>query len=1006
MMKTYLFILVVVLSCTSISALAFNRDGANVFLNELHYDNAGRDRNEAVEITGPAGMSVAGWTLVLYNGSNGQAHHSIELAGQFVEQEGGYGTLLIPVPSNALQNGPDGLALVDSQGQVVQFLSYEGNFSALDGPAQGLQSTDIGVAENSATHDRASLQLVGTGRHYLDFTWLVTEDNTFGQPNIGQHFIVDVGECTNEDTTPPFIPISDIQGDGRTSPLLGAAVTTRGVVVGKVDTLDGVEGYFVQAAEGDGDPLTSDGIYVLTDQVLVLDRLIEVKGKVAEHFGMTALQDIESIEDCGIDITIPVTTVSVSTESFDLEPFEGMLVRIEGPLQVIQNDKLLQFGEIVIGFSRSFIDTNFEGLAGVEGGENRLFVIDDGSYRKQPSSVPLFDQDQGTHRVGSKLVSVTGVLGYGYGLFRCHPVADPEFETTNPRTAPPAPLQDGLRVVGFNVLNFFTTLSKDQDGHEQEVCGPARDKDCRGAETAEEFDRQRDKIIATLVSLDADIVGLVELENTDNTTIETLVAALNNAIGSQAYDWVRSPFLGTDAIREEIIYRSARVQPVGPAHATNPADDAEFQVFKRPSLAQTFEIGPAGPKLTVVVNHFKSKGSCPSGQEDPANIDQGQGCWNSLRTQQARQLVRFIDNVKTQDESEHVLVIGDLNAYGAEDPIATLESAGLVDLIEDRLPAAERYSYYYGAYGYLDHALASSGLADKVQKVAIWHTNSDEPTTLRYNHFNYQPRWHGNNAYGASDHDPVIVDIPPLGQTPTDPLALYYKDAQGLTGNTLKSALSGIISTHRKLHYREIWAVLSEAHKDPTNTDNIVLLYSGRSQPVTRNSSNNNSDQDAWNREHVWARSHALGRTRNRGPATDAHNLWPTDASINSSRSSKDFDNGGTPHHEAPDTFSDGDSWEPRDHVKGDVARTMFYMATRYEGDSSEPDLTLVDTTDTSGTKFGKLCTLFAWHTQDAISEDERQRNNIIHQVQGNRNPFIDHPEWVMEIWGSDCGVQ
>jgi predicted extracellular nuclease len=788
MMKTVLFLLVVALSCTSGSALGFSRDGADVFINELHYDNTGRDRNEAVEIAGPAGMSIDGWKLLLYNGSTGQSHFTMELKGQFVEQDGGFGTLLVPVPGNALQNGPDGLALVDAQEQVVQFLSYEDTFSALDGPAQGLQSTDISVAEDSATNERASLQLIGAGKRYQDFTWLVTAANTFGQPNLRQRFTAVAGKCITEDMTPPLVSIPDIQGDARTSPLLGAAVTIRGVAVGKVDIEAGVEGYFLQASQGDGDPLTSDGVYVLTDQALPIDRLIEVKGKVTEHFGMTTLQDIEPVEDCGIDVTIPVTAVTVSTGSFDLEPFEGMLVRIEGPLQVIQNDKLLQFGEVGIGFSRPFIDTNFEGLAGVEGGGKHLFVIDDGSYRKQPETVPLFDQDQGTHRVGSKLVSVTGVVGYGFGLFRVHPVAEPEFEPTNPRTALPAPLQDGLRVVGFNVLNFFTTLSRDPNGQAQAVCGPERDKGCRGVETAEEFDRQRDKVIATLASLDADILGLVELENTDDTAIETLVAALNHAVGTQAYDWVHSPFSGTDVIREEIIYRSERVQPVGPAHATNPADDAGFLVFKRPSLAQTFEIGAGGPRLTVVVNHFKSKGSCPSVQEDPDNIDQGQGCWNSMRTQQARQLGRFINKVKTQDKSEHVLVVGDLNAYGAEDPIAALESTGLVDLIEDRLPAAERYSYYrihgHSAYGYLDHALASTGLADKVQRVTIWHTNSDEPATLRYNHFNYQPRWYGNNAYGASDHDPVVVDITSLGQTPTDPLPLYYKDAQGLTGDT------------------------------------------------------------------------------------------------------------------------------------------------------------------------------------------------------------------------------
>jgi endonuclease I len=124
---------------------------------------------------------------------------------------------------------------------------------------------------------------------------------------------------------------------------------------------------------------------------------------------------------------------------------------------------------------------------------------------------------------------------------------------------------------------------------------------------------------------------------------------------------------------------------------------------------------------------------------------------------------------------------------------------------------------------------------------------------------------------------------------------------------------------------------------------------------------------------------------------------------VNQSRGNKDFDLGGTPHHEAPDTFSDGDSWEPRDEVKGDVARTAFYMAVRYEGGHGEPDLQLVDRTGTQSVFLGKLCTLLEWHHSDPVSGDEQRRNAVIYAVQGNRNPFIDHPEWVRSIWGDRC---
>ncbi len=255
----------------------------------------------------------------------------------------------------------------------------------------------------------------------------------------------------------------------------------------------------------------------------------------------------------------------------------------------------------------------------------------------------------------------------------------------------------------------------------------------------------------------------------------------------------------------------------------------------------------------------------------------------------------------------------------------------------------------------------------------------------------------------ASDHDPVIVDFHDTSPGSGGTTGLYYQDAEGLAGEALRSALHEIISTHRKLSYRQIWDLLADAHADPQQPDHLPLLYAGRLQPIERTVANFGSDLDAWNREHVWAKSHGLGSTGSRGPATDAHNLWPSDVTINSSRGNKDFDNGGTPHHEAPNTRSDGDSWEPRDAVKGDVSRTMFYMALRYAGASGEPDLRLVDRTGTSGSAFGKLCTLLEWHQHDPVSTEEQRRNQVIQASQGNRNPFIDRPEWVASIWGGHC---
>ncbi len=161
----------------------------SVFINELHYDNASSDVDEAIEIAGAAGTDLTGWSLVLYNGSNSSAYNTIALTGTITDQQNGFGTVIEVLPSNGLQNGaPDGLALVDNTNTVVQFLSYEGVITAADGPAAGLTSTDIGVSESSSTPVGASLQLSGNGTTAADFVWEVTTANTYGAVNTNQVF--------------------------------------------------------------------------------------------------------------------------------------------------------------------------------------------------------------------------------------------------------------------------------------------------------------------------------------------------------------------------------------------------------------------------------------------------------------------------------------------------------------------------------------------------------------------------------------------------------------------------------------------------------------------------------------------------------------------------------------------------------------------------------------------------------------------------------------------------
>lgn len=224
----------------------------------------------------------------------------------------------------------------------------------------------------------------------------------------------------------------------------------------------------------------------------------------------------------------------------------------------------------------------------------------------------------------------------------------------------------------------------------------------------------------------------------------------------------------------------------------------------------------------------------------------------------------------------------------------------------------------------------------------------------------------------------------------------YYADAIGKTGKALKASLHEIIDDNKKISYSAVWNALMDTDEDPNNKDNVILLYTGRSQ----GKNTKGSGVDNWNREHVWAKSHGNFGTK-AGPGTDLHHLRPTDVSVNSTRGNLDFDNGGIAHTEAILCKYDNDSWEPRDSVKGDIARMLFYMAVRYEGDNGEIDLELNNKVNNGfDPYFGKLSTLLEWNEQDPVDEFEMRRNDIIYKkYQHNRNPFIDHPEWANEIW-------
>ena len=264
---------------------------------------------------------------------------------------------------------------------------------------------------------------------------------------------------------------------------------------------------------------------------------------------------------------------------------------------------------------------------------------------------------------------------------------------------------------------------------------------------------------------------------------------------------------------------------------------------------------------------------------------------------------------------------------------------------------------------------------------------------------------------------------PTYGVVQTNIPQSYYDQANNLSGDDLKEALHQIISNHVIFPYTsnstDTWDILQESDQDPNENNNMILVYTGRSQEkgyrdgsgnYSQYENGNGTQSNSWNREHIWPKSHGFP-DEDDNAYTDVHNLKPCDRSVNSSRGTKDFDFGGNQHSEASDCLTDSDSWEPPDYVKGDIARILFYMVVRYDPgvdhENNTFDLELVDYTTPNNTEpiLGKLSSLLDWHLSDPVDDFEINRNEIIFGFQENRNPFIDHPNLVNYLWGDNVGL-
>ncbi|MGD8572139.1 MAG: ExeM/NucH family extracellular endonuclease [Gammaproteobacteria bacterium] len=763
----------------------------------------GSSYNKAIEIYNGTGNSVdlSTYELQYYFNGNTSAGRTIALSGTladgqtYVVAEDAADPALRDLAdqldtSTSWFNGDDAVVLVNGGAiaDAVGQIGYD--------PGSQWGSGDTSTQNN--TLRRMASVCAGDTDPYDAFDpaieWNGYAQDTFD--GVGSHTV----NCGGE--PPPSggnTFIHGVQGNSDASPLNGQSVTVKAIVVGDFQGSNALSGFYIQEedADVDADDATSEGIFVYQGasgtEVNVGDQ-VQVTGTVSEYYTLTELTSPSvTIVSSGnplpsaAQIYLPLTDISI------LERYEGMRVSLPQTLSVTENYNLGRYGEVWLSSGgRLMAPTNIvlpgaDAVAQQSANDLNRILLDDGSTVQNPdpiihpsSELTAFN----TLRSGDTVAGATGVMHFAFDYYRIHPTQTPAFVASNARTSTPGTIGGSVKVASFNVLNYF-------NGNGQGGGFPT----ARGADTAEEFQRQRDKIIAAITSTNADIIGLMEIENDgygSSSAIADLVNGLNAAAPQgTSYAYVNPGIgqIGSDEIAVGLVYRVETISPAGSAAILDSSVDSRFIDTKnRPVLAQTFNEIASGGRVTVAVNHLKSKGSACGDVGDPDTGD-GQGNCNQTRTSAAEALVDWLATDPTNSGDSDFLIIGDLNAYAKEDPVTAIKNAGYTDLIDTYVGAGSAYSYVFmGQAGYLDHALASGNLTSQVTGITQWHINADEPRALDYN-MEYKSAdqitsLYNDDAYRASDHDAVLVGLNLDGTTPpadNPPAATIVNPADGST---------------------------------------------------------------------------------------------------------------------------------------------------------------------------------------------------------------------------------
>ena len=729
-----------------LSLVAGSSLGQTAFINEIHYDNIGKDTDEAIEVAGPAGTDLSGWVIALYNGRNGALYRTKSLSGIILDQANGFGTISFSFPKSIQNGSPDGIALI-ANGKVVQFLSYEGTFTAVGGPADGMTSTDIRVAESGSTPVEFSLQLKGTGTAPGDFFWSIPTQSSFGAPNADQVF--------GTDASLPLLRIYEIQGASHISPHKDEQVSTRGIV-----TAVARNGFYFQDPTGDGDERTSDGMFVYTkkapgvsigDEVQVTDTVIEyIPGDAAtNNLSITQFSQPDRIQTLSTGNPIPAPVVIgaagrrlptrvIDNDNFAIfdpeedgidfyESLEGMLVEVQDAVAISPTNR---FGEIVV-----LADAGAGQPLNARGGLNLT------PHTLHPQRIQLDDSllpgAMPAGQVGDALGHVRGPVSYHFGNFEVLVLTEPVVESAGlvPETTALVGTAQHLTVGSFNVLN----LDPNDDDQSADIADG-------------QFAAIADQIVHRLRA--PDVLALQEMQDNsgavnDGTTsadqtAQTLIAAIA-AAGGPKYEYADvAPPDGADGgqpggnIRVAYLYQPARVALIG---AVERIEDDAFRNSRKP-LKAAFDF--KGTKLTVINNHFSSKFGSPPlfGRiQPPTNGGLAQ------RLAQAAFIHDLVADLLAADPNANIVVLGDLNECPFPlvqpppgDVLQTLAGTPpILFNLGDEGDGDLAYSYnFQGNSQQLDYLLVSAALLALRPEFDPVHVNTEFPNQ-------------------ASDHDPILA---------------------------------------------------------------------------------------------------------------------------------------------------------------------------------------------------------------------------------------------------------